>query len=419
MIFSAALFYVLLILLSVMFTKDKYNMFIISNVVFLTTTFLFPFLGELYGLENITSVKGVIMYIFYFLVFFVFYLYGRRSVKLTPISIVPDYTGNIYIYIVLVFSLFINLLFIAYSVGAYGIDGAFIHPREVYSVTRTGTGQIYLVAAVFFNLYIFLGLFVFKRKWLHFIICVIFALPYGTKGKIFLLVIYNFVYFLFVSRGKLRLRKPQYFIIMAASVPLIMFGAFWYTSIGLESNEILKFAIGYGMEYENNFHELVNHFHTYFPHGYLNGQVFFGNSFYPFIPRILWAGKPFYFGDLYISYIVFPDATQGNTGAPSFGPIGQPYADFGFWGGMIQIFIEQAIVGYLLGRFEIKCLNNPTIKNFLILITIGFGGLVVVTGPDKLLLIVINIIFISIVFWPLKYNFKLKATPADGVANPG
>lgn len=414
MIIFAAIFFVFIIALSVFLTKDKYNMFLISNIMFLTTTFLFPFLGQLFGLDILMTVEGTVMYVFYFFIFFLFYIVGRKSVKQTPFD-VSNQPLKIhgYVYVLLIFSLFINLLFVAYSVASYGVQGAFINPREVYTQTRQGTGQIYYVAAIFFNLYVILGLMVFKRKWLHFLFCVFLCLPYGTKGKILQVALLFIVYYLFVNKKKIVFRKPIYLIIGVIVLPTIILISFWYTSIGLDTADVIRFTVSYGNEYENNFHELVMHFDRYFPHGHLNGKILFGDTIYPYIPRVLWPGKPEYFGDLYLSYIVYPDATLANVGAPSFGALGQPYADFGFWGGMVQVLIEQSILGYLLGRYEIKCLNKPSITNFLLLITLSLGGLIGISGTNRLLLIVVNLIFLFVILYPLKINFRPKRMVVD------
>jgi hypothetical protein len=408
MIILGSIIYILLIALSVFFTKDKYNMFLVSNIIFLTTTFLFPFIGHFLSLDSTTSTSGMVMYMLYFSIFFVAYILGRKSVRLADIPEGVSYNGNTYLYLLLGISLLINLLFVGYSLAMYGVQGAFINPRDIYTTTRTGSGQIYYVVGIFFNLYVLLGLFVFRKKLLHFIICSIFALPYGTKGKIFTIVIFNFVYFMFVHKNAKGFRKPLYFALTVIGIPLIMIVAFWYTSVGLEPSEVLRFAIGYGNDYENNFNELVNHFSVYFPHGYLNGKILFGDTIYPFIPRILWHGKPEIFGDIYLSYVVYPEATLMNVGAPSFGALGQPYADFGFVGGLIQISIEQTILGYLLGKFEVMCINKPTALNFLLLITFAFGGLTNLPSTDRLLITILNVIFVLTILYPLKFTFIFK-----------
>jgi hypothetical protein len=404
----AVIFYIGLIILSVALTKDKYNMFLISNLIFLTTTFVFPFLGELFDLDIAMTVEGMMMYILYFVFAFTFYIIGRRSVMVVNIQPAPVYNKKIYVYLLLMVALFVNLLFVAYSVANYGIQGAFINSREVYTSTRTGSGQIYYIAAIFLNIYTLLGLFVFKRKWLHFIICAVFALPYGTKGKIFLILIFNFVYFLYVNKNKIKYRNPKYFILIVSILPIVILGSFWYTSVGLDQFEVIKFAVAYGNEYENDFHDMIIHFDRYFPQGYLHGQILFGDSFYPFIPRVLWAGKPEIFGDLYLSYTIYPEATLANTGAPSFGPLGQPYADFGFWGGLVQVFIEQSILGYFLGKYEMKSFFKPTIMNFFMLITLSFAGLISLAGTNRIVLTTVNVIVLIVIFYPLRYNFVLK-----------
>ncbi|MBC7744349.1 MAG: hypothetical protein H7096_04540 [Flavobacterium sp.] len=72
------------------------------------------------------------------------------------------------------------------------------------------------------------------------------------------------------------------------------------------------------------------------------GEIYF-SSFYKFIPRIIWEGKPYAYGFAILNYDFLPEFAALNY-MPSFG-LGSLYADFGFPGviffGMLSGFIRQ------------------------------------------------------------------------------
>ncbi|WP_134737948.1 hypothetical protein [Mucilaginibacter psychrotolerans] len=379
--------------LSIYLTKDKYNVFLIANVIGLSTTFLLPAVADIIGMDIIKSAIGISFNIVSYTSLFVFYLAGRYY-EGNPPPVSYTYAKISFFKNLYRFSLATNLVFIMYMVAVYGFSGAFINSRfVVYTESRVGTGHIFYIAGTFFNIYALVGLFYNKRKWLHILSCIVFALPYGSKTKMITVFIYLFVYIFMVDENRAKYRRNRYLAIIAVVVPLIVFALFWITTFDLDSVQILQLALGFGNEYQTNFNELILHFHVHFKEGYQHGRILLEEAFYPFIPRALWPGKPLYFGSLFISYKVYPEVTELNLGAPSFGPFGQAYVDFGLFG-LLQIVFQQAILGFFMGKYEVQVQQRKDVRAFILLICVAFGGIFGLGGAtNPLVMMVMNLIF--------------------------
>ncbi len=400
------LFAITLVLFSIFYTKEKYNAFILANIVNIATTFLMPLIGTFFTVDLEISAVATVFNIIALLVFFIMYLRGRKK-EAQQKQEEEDNSNGSYLKVLLFISLAINTLFVLYNVLSYGFASSFINSRaEIYMQNRQGSGQIYYVAATFLNIYVIIGMFIFKRPLFHLFICILFVLPYGSKSRILIILFQFLIYFLFIHKNRYKYKKPIYLLLLIIITPIIGFVLFWFTTYGLDSLEIVQMGLSFGNEYQSFFNELVINFNSYFPRGHLGGKILLEDSLYPFIPRAIWGSKPEYFGSLYLAYQVFPEKTLMNTGAPSFGPFGQAFADFGLFG-IVQIIIEQAFIGYFLGRFELRVIKNRSVKNFMLLIAIGFGGILGIGGAiNPVVMGLANIGFISILFAPVKRKVR-------------
>lgn len=116
------------------------------------------------------------------------------------------------------------------------------------------------------------------------------------------------------------------------------------------------------------------------------GKIYI-STFYQFIPRIVWPGKPFDYGFAILNYDFLPEAAAVNY-MPSFG-IGQYYADFGYIGAFFFGFSTGAFRGWAYRIFYRSKRNN---SSFLLY----FSGISIIT-----------IIMLAIEYLPGKI-FKLK-----------
>ena len=284
-----------------------------------------------------------------------------------------------------------------------GIVAAFRNPRaEIYEVTRSGFGQFYFVSGSFLTLFCLLGLFAFRRKWIVILIGTVASIPYGNKTRFFILANILLTYYLFFHPVQKYLRRPVAVaatgVLLLALIPV----AFWVTSYDLELNELHQFVLGFGVEFQVNFSILAKDFASYFPGGFFGGRIFLEDNLLAFAPRFLWPGKPQFFGALHLADTVFPVLTALEQGAPSFGPFGQPYADFGNFG-LMQVIAEHAFLGYVLGRCEAGIRVNDA-RSFLLLYTAITGGFVSVGGLNPTIAVLLNLAVIAVLFKILRYE---------------
>jgi len=285
-----------------------------------------------------------------------------------------------------------------------GIVAAFKDPRsEIYEVTRIGYGQFYSVSGSFLTLFCLLGLFAFQRKWLVVLVGAIASIPYGSKTRFVILANLLLVYGVFYHPIQRYLRHP----IAVMTTGIILFAlipaAFWMTSHDIDLAELHEQVLGFGAEYQVNFGILTTQFASYFPDGFFGGRIYLEDNILAFAPRFIWSDKPQFFGSLHLSDTVFPVLTALEKGAPSFGPFGQPYADFGLFG-IIQVVGERALGGYLLGRFE-SAVRPDDPRSYLCLYTVIVGGFVSPGGAiNPLVTVLVNLVVIAVLFRILRYE---------------
>ena len=268
-----------------------------------------------------------------------------------------------------------------------GLGPAFEDPRgTIYEAARLGAGHFYFTAGGFLTLFAVLGLYSFERKWVVVLITAIASLPFGQKTRFLVLVNIVLVYYLVVHPERAKFRARRYIASALVGLVALVIAAFWYTSHGLDLAGALDMTVGFGSEYQFNFSTLTREFPIDYAH-HLGGQVFFEDNFVSLIPRILWQHKPELLGTVQLSEHVLP-YKFAESGASSFGPFGQPFADWGYFG-LVQVALQDALQGYLLGRLEVRARHAATFATFLFVLSVGFGGIITAAGP------------INYVFWML------------------
>ena len=112
---------------------------------------------------------------------------------------------------------------------------------------------------------------------------------------------------------------------------------------------ILRNLAGYS-DYLTNFNDLVDNLDHF-----TWGRTFFEDEIFAYIPRFLWPDKPVLYGSLKLGLEVprLVDWTLSLTGAPSFGPIGSAYADFGVVGVLFHAML-QIVFFYIAKGYEVQ-----------------------------------------------------------------
>lgn len=403
----------LVVVISIRVTRDHLNLFVITNLMAFGIVFIIPFvtplvwefegesISNLAWLFAMTSVVAQL----------VGYLLGRRAAADTSMcqNIDPERLKTITRVALLMYGVTIAPFIVMVGPVAAFTDSR----RQIYEVTRVGYGHLYYVAGSFLTLFLLCGLFTFKRKWLVLVIAAICSLPFGNKTRLFSVFNAALLYYLYFHPVRHRLRAPRYTIGIVGGLLSSVVGMFWLTSHDLDPLKLIQFVAGFGLETQVNFSVLSNRFLSYFPNGHFYGRIFFEDNFINVIPRVLWPGKPLYFGSLHLSQSIYPVLTEADRGAPTFGHFGQPYADFGILG-LIQVALQQGILGDLLGRYETRS-KQLDLRSFLALYAIGFGGVVAIGGAVNLLFdVLVNLAAIAIFFRLARHESagQLPAVPS-------
>lgn len=270
------------------------------------------------------------------------------------------------------------LIFCGYWIINYQLlFTALKNPRLFYTSTRLGGGIIYYVIlpiGMFLFVYFISSIDATKNinmlKIIFFVVLFgMFFYLFGQKAKIVSLMVYTLsIYSVTRKRRDVNKKIFKYGIVFAIVILAIF--SLYFAQQGIKMKNIMTTLINYS-DYVDNFKKLV-----LYHKDYQYGKIFFEDEFYSYIPRALWKGKPELFGSLRLGLEVpaLREWTLAKTGAPSFGPIGSYYADFG----VIGIFVA-AIVDILFAKIavfydQLLEKNGFNIFNYLMLMTfVGYA----------------------------------------------
>ena len=308
-------------------------------MVFLYTIKL-GFIKKYFEIEN-----GDLMVIVYFTLFFCgsYYIITNVksiSVKNLKISMPSNFVlyTCIFIFIAIIIKN-VNVIFLAIN-----------NPRMFYANNRIGGGFIYYIIIPFVELLYFIlitktsvGINNKYKTFKMLIITVIFfAFIYiwGQKLALFKMafIILTSYYYQNYNKNKINRKIVKYIIILGCM--LIFITNLYFVQQRISSEKLLLKIVNYS-DYLSNFSDLVKYLPNHFW-----GKIFIEDEFLSYIPRKLWSDKPELFGSLklglYIPRLI--EWTKAKTGAPSFGPLGQVYADFGLFGIILKLIIEWSFV---------------------------------------------------------------------------
>jgi oligosaccharide repeat unit polymerase len=340
-----------------------------------------------------------IFYIVYFLFISIGYMMGTKYpfyIKEIPKRI------NLKIFNFTVLVLIIVLTYIL--IKPFGII-AIINPRELYTSTRLGYGNIYfmlgfLIRILLITSFIYGNLF---NKIISFILMLFITYIMGSKGAF--LGLFVLLLFIYVFKRKRNISLKNIIIISFLMVPILFVTFYIFTPFARNSiNDLITFMIHYLSEPNRNFAAELN----YLDNNY-NGILTFQNNFYALIPRFVFPGKPKLFGSFIIAYKFYPEWTLSFVGTPSFGLFGTIFADFGYLS-LIFISINSLINGFLIGSIEkgmrINGISFISITIFLTLI--GLPLLNVGLTATSIVLINIVLILLLSIFISVNKYFNIK-----------
>jgi hypothetical protein len=195
-------------------------------------------------------------------------------------------------------------------------------PREIYTQTRVGYGQYFLLSIAFIYLALILLLFSRRAKKFELSIFMLFSLVLtwlqGSKGHMLGLFFILALYFVYVRDIRIRFFK---FFGIAIVTSVFGLGLFLLTTPALLLNGGLRGLSNYS-SYTRNAMLVIDS-----GIGPLYGKLNLEDQIYPRIPRIIDPNKPRDYGDFYLAKRFFPTEFAENVGAPAFGD-GLWFADF-------------------------------------------------------------------------------------------
>lgn len=231
------------------------------------------------------------------------------------------------------------ILYIGGNIDVFKL--ALTNPRMFYANTRIGGGFIYYIFVPCIEFLYFVYLIKFRRRsrfgmFFKYVvstgIVILFLYLFGQKATIIKIAVLCITSLYFREDIKKKNRLVLLTVAGFCIVVLIVFALYSLQQNISVENIVISIA-GYA-DYLKNFNLLVENLD-----GFYYGKIFVQDEFFSYIPRSIWAGKPKLFGSLALGLEVpeLVEWTQALTGAPSFGPIGAAYADFGFIGICLKI----------------------------------------------------------------------------------
>lgn len=234
---------------------------------------------------------------------------------------------------------------------------AFSNPRMFYASTRIGGGTIYFVfiPVILLLYFYYLTRIDFNKSFKCLLKCffstlfvLAFIYLFGQKITLLIIAIIFLTVFFFKCKSK-RKNKIIFEIGIAFVIILLVVFAFYFTQQNIPVENIFMNLVSYS-DYLRNFNDLVDHLD-----GFYYGKIFLENEVISYIPRFVWPNKPELYGSLMLGLNVprLVEWTLALTGAPSFGALGTPYADFGFLGIIFRT-IYTLLCYYIAKIYELR-----------------------------------------------------------------
>ncbi len=194
---------------------------------------------------------------------------------------------------------------------------------------------------------------ILNRKYLVCFLVVIFLLILGKKQPVFFCLFLPTIWY--VTYSKFKIWK-----LILISIFGILF--IWIvTKIYADGRSIpLLYQLTSTFDYIINF----QYFLEEFPLGSNQGTIFF-ESFYKYVPRILWDEKPIIYGFLHIHQYLYPEELASNFTPSTFEGYTVWLADFGYWG-IIPLVLKDSFFLLMLLLKQLKPITRFLMLVFMI-----------------------------------------------------
>lgn len=253
-------------------------------------------------------------------------------------------------------------LFILYVIFTNGI--AVTDPRIAYQNHRVGIGFLWAGYIYASTLWVLVRIVNGRSLPSTFIVYLVFCYFSGSKG----LLVASILPFIANPRMGSGIRVK----IIFCFAPVAVFGFFVLFDQFSADAENVFIRLG---NYFTMFHQSARVFNDYLSGelNFLYGEIFVSNV-WQFVPRALYADKPYAWGGTYIVGMYYPGmAETGHT--PSFGMYTQSFVDFGFLGAFVELLNFKFIIELVAVYFVALCsVNNAKLYFLSYMILVGVGA---------------------------------------------
>jgi hypothetical protein len=240
-----------------------------------------------------------------------------------------------------------------------------LSPREIYMKTRSGYGHMYFVSTAL--TYIAFVLILFKRqsfrgeKLLFFALAAILCLMHGSKGQVVVLLMIAIMYWAVAGDKQISVLRG----LTLATAFAVGLGSMFYLFQWRHSDSadgVFMLMSSYA-DYNRNAMMLIDD-PTLEPQ---YGRLTVEQNVYTRVPRVLYPAKPKDWGTFWLAKKYYPVWFEKETGAPSFGILGVPYADFGSFA-ILYMMAWSAITGVLLKFFVSRLRTYQSPADFVVVL---------------------------------------------------
>jgi hypothetical protein len=253
-------------------------------------------------------------------------------------------------------------LFVLYVILTNG--NAITNPRIAYQDYRKGIGFLWAGYIYLSTLWVIIRVVNGRSLLLTFFIYILFCYFSGSKGLLVASILP------FVANPRMSRKKRIHILLIFLPIALLGFFVL-FDQFSADAGDVF-IRLG---SYFNMFQLSTKVFDDYLSGGlnFLYGEIFFSNI-WQFVPRLLYADKPYAWGGSYLVEFYYPGmAETGHT--PSFGMYTQSFVDFGFFGVLGELLSIRLIIEFISVYFVARCQNNNFKIYFLSFMTlIGVGA---------------------------------------------
>lgn len=339
------------------------------------------------------------------------YLYCYATYGLTFLFLALAYTRFPAIRVKLPFNVNSEIRYLPYVVFALAVlvylpilieyRELLLTPRAIYAKTRVGYGHMYFTSTALAYLAYILCLFKkhpFRgEKLLFFAMSALWCFAHGSKGQVVTLILIGLMYRVLVRDRKMKLSTVAAYSIAFA----IGLGSLFYAfSKSMREGDLSVLAgVATYSDYNRNAMMLIED-HSELQYGRLTLET----AIFSRVPRVLYPDKPHAWGTFALAKKYYPVWFEKRIGSASFGVLGVPFADFGYFAILYLIFWA-VVTGVLLKIFVVRLKEHRDPSDFIVVLFLANVGVIPsgvgYTLPEHLFLALLVSVLLRIrIKWP-------------------